>query len=229
MYRKNAIGTGILFLLGFAGVPCLALIGPLTSGNDFLGKMTAGENQLILGVFMQFVMAAACAGIGISLYPVLNKFNKTLALGAVGFRLIEAVMFIVAAISLLSLIPLSREFISLGSPETTYFQTIGSVILSVNNVTSIVFGAMAFNIGALMYYVVFFQSKLIPRWLSVWGLTGSALALTTAILIMFGVINSSSDITTLLNVPIGLNEIVLALWLIIKGFNPTALRKVKEL
>ncbi len=93
--KKTARIAGILFLLGFAGLVTAALTAPILNGPDYLVKISANENKVIMGAFFQFIMAAACAGIGISLFPVLRKYNEGLALGAAGFRIIEAVFHIV--------------------------------------------------------------------------------------------------------------------------------------
>lgn len=109
--KKTARIVGILFILGFAGVLTAVLTKPILDSTDYLIKISANENQILLGAFFQLIMAAACAGIGISLYPVLKKYNEGLALGSAGFRIIEAVLFFVATTSLLSLIPLSQEYL----------------------------------------------------------------------------------------------------------------------
>jgi len=81
---------------------------------------------------------------------------------------------------------------------------------------------MAFTLGALMYYYIFYRSKLIPRWLSGWGFIAAALSLSQALSVLFGE-EAFSTISILLNIPILVNEIVLAVWLIVKGFDPSAI------
>ncbi len=75
--------------------------------------------------------------------------------------------------------------------------------------------------GGLLYYSVFYQTRLVPRWLSGWGIVGVILGAAAALLILFGVTGSMSTIQIVMNVPIGVNEIVLAVWLIVKGFRPS--------
>lgn len=75
-----------------------------------------------------------------------------------------------------------------------------------------------------MYYYVFYQSKLIPRWLSGWGIVAIILHLTSVFLTMFFQINPfSGSPIILLSIPIFFQELTLAGWLIVKGFNPSAL------
>jgi hypothetical protein len=68
-----------------------------------------------------------------------------------------------------------------------------------------------------MFYYLLYRSKLIPRWLSVWGLIGAALVLAVGVLGMFG------HSAMILWLPLAVNEMVLAVWLIVKGFNPSAI------
>ena len=81
---------------------------------------------------------------------------------------------------------------------------------------------ITFTIGALMYYAVFYQSQLVPRWLSGWGIVAAVSSLACALLTIFGVLVPFSTVFILMQLPIGLQEMVLAVWLIVKGFNPSA-------
>lgn len=92
--RKTAKIVGVLFILGFAGIPSVVFTGPVLGTPDYLSKISANENQVIIGALFALIMAVACANIAIWLYPVLKKHNEALALGAVGFRIIEAVFFL---------------------------------------------------------------------------------------------------------------------------------------
>ena len=220
--RKTAIIAGILFIIAtVASLLSTGFIQSILDAPDYLSKLSADQNRIIIGALFQFIAAVASAGIAISLYPILRKHNEGLALGSVGFRLIEGVFYIVAALCLLSLLSLSREYVKAGTPTASYFQISGTLILSGYNWANFVFGVISFCLGALMYYYIFYQSKLIPRWLSGWGIIGIALLLLMALLIMFGA--EPSGITLLLALPIALQEMVLAVWLIVKGFNSTVI------
>jgi hypothetical protein len=69
-----------------------------------------------------------------------------------------------------------------------------------------------------MYYYIFYQSKLIPRWLSGLGIIGGILWLAGTLLTMFGFIDLYSTFQVVLFLPIALQEMILAVWLIVKGF-----------
>ena len=221
-YRKNAIIAGVLWIIGtVAGVISLPFLG-IVDKLDYLTKIAANENQVIIGALLLLIMAFACAGIAIWLYPVLKKQNQALALGSVGFRIIENVLGIVSAICLLSLVPLSQEYVKAGASDASYFQTLGTLLLGARDSISNIH-LIPFCIGALMYYYVFYQSKLIPRWLSGWGLLAIIMNLASALLVLFDLIGPFSTAQVVLSIPIGVQEMVLAVWLIVKGFNPSTI------
>lgn len=225
--RKAAIIAGVLFI----GATAASLLGSsftqsILDAPDYLVKISANQSQVTLGVLFQFIAAVTSAGIAISLYPTLRRHNEGLALGSVGFRIVEGVFYIVGALGLLSLLSLSQEYVKAGAPATSDYQILGTLILAGRNWAGFGFAVISFCLGALMYYYVFFQSKLIPRWLSGWGLIAIALLLAMALFVMFGV--RPSGTTLLLAVPIAVQEMVLAVWLIVKGFNPSALAPAKQ-
>ena len=222
--RKIAIIAGVLFIIAtVASVLGTLFSKPILDATDYLIKISANENRIAIGALFKFIAAAASAGIAISLYPILKKYNQGLALGAVGFRLIEGMLGIVGVICLLLLTTLSQEFVKAGAPDSSYFQTSGALIVAVRDWMGNVAGLLAFGLGALMYYYIFFQTKLVPRWLSGWGLIGIILIIVVSMLVMFRVIGPMSTTQIVLAVPIGLQEMVLAVWLIVKGFNPSVI------
>lgn len=223
--RKTAIIVGVLFLLGwFAGAFGAILMKPILDDPNYLIKLTENKNLVMLEAFLQLVMAFAVAGIAIWLYPILRKHNEGLALGAVGFRIIENVFQIVAALGLLLLLTLSQEVVKADALTASNFQTLGSLLLAVRFWASLVLAQIGFCLGALMYYYVFYQSKLIPRWLSGWGIVAIILHLTSVFLTMFLQIDPFSGSPIIfLSIPIGLQELTLAVWLIVKGFDPSVI------
>ena len=221
--KKIARITGILFIIAtVAGLLGSSLTGSIVGAPDYLVQIAVNKNLLVIGALLAFVAAAGSAGIAIALYPVLRKYNEGLALGSVGFRLIEAVFYVVGALGLLSLLSLSQEYANAGSQTDSTFQALGTLISAIRVWAGFVLGVIAFCLGAAMYYYIMYQSKLVPRWLSVWGLAGLALLFSMTLLIAFGErISGPSGMLGLLAIPIALQEMVLAVWLIVKGFNPT--------
>ncbi|KAF0216399.1 MAG: hypothetical protein FD174_3689 [Geobacteraceae bacterium] len=219
--KKIARIAGALFIT--ATVAGILSVVSIIEDPDYLIKISANENQVLIGAFFQFIMAAAYVGIAILLYPILRKYNESLALGFVGFRIIAGVFIIIGAISLLLLLVLSQEFVKAGAPDSSYFQTLGGLLRAGRDLVNHVAMILALSLGGLMFYYIFYQSKLVPRWLSSWGLIGTTLTISASLLLMFRLIGLITPIYMGLNLPMALQEMVLAVWLIIKGFNPSAI------
>ena len=129
------------------------------------------------------------------------------------------------AASWLLLITLGKEYVAVGTQAASYFQTLGTLIRSTADWINPI-SAMVFCLGALMFYYVLYQSKLIPRWLSGWGFLGAILYLVANLINMFNPqlmpLSLDSGLGILM-VPLFLQEMFMAVWLIVKGFNPSAI------
>jgi hypothetical protein len=221
--RKVAIVAGVLLITAWVtGAVCMGLTNPVLDAPDYLTQVSANANQITIGALLYFMMAVAGAGIALSLYPVLVKLNAGLAIGAVGLRIMEGAIYLVGVVAVLSLLTLSQQFVKAGAPSASSFQTLGDSLLAVNEQVNVV-GMSAFSIGALMYYYIFYRSKLIPQWLSGWGLVGALLALVASAFVMLRFISPLSPPQIIAYLPIGLQELVLGVWLIVKGFDPAAM------
>ncbi len=216
--RKTAIIVGILFIIGtVAGILSAVVTGSILDSPDYLVKVSANENQIILGSLFVLIMAFALVMVPVMLFPIFKKYNEALALGAVVFRgTLEAVTYIAIVIGWLLLLTLSQEYVKAGDPDVSYFQTLGTLLLEAVDWISLML-SIVFSLGALIIYYLFYQSKLIPRWLSVWGLVGAVIYLAEPLLAMFG-----SELEILF-APLAVQEMVFAIWLIVKGFNPSAI------
>jgi len=221
--RKTARVAGALFITAtIASLLSSGFLNPILNSSDYLLKIFANQDRVVVGASFQLVAAFASAGIAISLYPVLRRHGEGFALGSVGFRIIEGMLYVVVAIDALLLLTLSQQFARAGAPLSSYFQSSGGLLLALRDRAGLA-GVLAFYVGALMYYRVFYQSKLIPRWLSGWGLGGAALGLVAGLLVLFRATGYMSTTQVILNIPIGVQEMVLAVWLIVKGFNSSAI------
>jgi hypothetical protein len=219
-HRAAARITGALFIIALVASPLsLVFLGSLDS-SDYLTKISENQGQVAVGVLLLFIAAFASAGIALSLYPVLRKHREGLALGAVGFRLIEGMFYALGAVSALLLLTLSQEFVKTGAGDPAYFHASGTLLKAADDWTGLA-GVFAFYLGGLMYYCAFYQTRLVPRWLAAWGVGAVTLGFVAAVLVLFGATHSMSTVQVVLNLPIAANELVLAIWLIVKGFRPS--------
>jgi hypothetical protein len=207
-----------------ATILSLTLLNPILHDQEYLIKVAENEIHVIIGAILEFLWAATAMGIAIWLYPVLRKHNEALTLGSVAFRVVEGVFVFVGTLGLLSLLTLGREFVGAAVSDPVSFKAVGAVLLAVRHWTLDGIVLITFCLGALLYYCVFYQSRLIPRWLAVWGIFGAALSLAVSLFSLFNPGFVVSWIHTLLNVPIALQEMVFAVWLIVKGFNLSAIK-----
>jgi Domain of unknown function (DUF4386) len=210
--------AGSLFIVAtLASLLSTGLLDPLLSGSGYLLKISAHPEQVVTGAFFQVVAAFASAGIALSLYPVVRRRGEALAIGSVGFRLLEGGLYLLSAIGALLLLSLG-EGAAAGSPVPSYVRTSGALLRSMRDQADLI-GVLAFYVGASMYYYVFYRSRLVPRWLSGWGLAGTALGALAGLLVLFRVTGYMSTAQVALNTPIGVNEMVLAIWLLVRGFD----------
>lgn len=224
--KKTARIVGILFLIAtLAGLLSIVFLGSLND-PDYLVKVSANGNQIIIGAIIMLIMATAIVSIPAMISPILKKYNGALALGYVSFRIIEAVTIIISAIGMLLLLTLSQQFVIAGAPDSSYFQTLGTLLLTlVNNWNSLI-STIVFSLSALILNYILYRSKLIPRWLAIWGLVGAILHIVGGLLGMFGVVAESSILGIVFILPIALEEMVFAVWLIAKGFNLSAIKSL---
>lgn len=219
-YRKNAVITGVLFIVATVAALAAAAVEPVLSGTGYLAKLAANASPVAGGSIFYLIAAFTSVGIAISLYPLFRASNPGMAIGFVVFRTMEAVMYTAAVVSLLSLVTVSKHVGHSGASDLASLQVMGDSLRSMREHATLA-AVFAFSVGAFMYYYLFFQSRLIPRWLSGWGIAATVLMLAASLLALF----SDTYVTgyALLILPIALQEMVLAVWLIVKGFNSSAI------
>jgi hypothetical protein len=218
--RRTAVIAGVLFIVATAAsLLGTAIEQPFLMGTDYLTRISENMTRVSAAGLLEFVAAGTSAAIAVSLYPVLKRWSGSLALGAVVFRAIEAVMYSVGAVSMLSLLKVAQQFANTSPADRALFQAIGDALLGAR-AEAILAGVFAFGLGALMYYYVFYRSRLVPRWLSGWGIVADLLLVVASLSALF----SRNPVTsyTILILPIAVQEMVLAVWLIAKGFNSAA-------
>lgn len=222
-YRKTAIIAGVLYIIGtVAGILSLALSAPVRDGQDLLTSVAANANQVRIATLLVLLMGLSLAMVPIVLYPILRRYNEVLAIGYVVFRgALETVGCFVTPVIWISLLALGQLYTQAGDSAAAGFQAQGALLLKAGALSSL--GAIVFCLGALMFYAVLYQSRLVPRWISVWGLAAVIPYLAAESLALFALLDPLSATASLLHIPMALQEMVLAVWLIVKGFKPSAI------
>ncbi len=233
-YRMNAVMTGVLYFLGTVFGVSGALIGGevLTSiisgkplaGVDMLGLVAANSSRLTAGAFLTFMMGISLVAMTVFLYPVLRKASKELAMGMVLFRgALEGIFYFMTTLNILTLVAVGNEYITTRA-DSAVLQSIVNILYQFENLKAPV-SSIIFLIGAACIYLVFYRTWLIPRWLSVWGFIGVATSMAAALLNFF---HMDPGIGFYLEMVMAPQEIVMAVWLIVKGFNPSAIAVLSE-
>jgi hypothetical protein len=222
-HRKNAFITGVLFIVAaVTSVIGLILYDPILNGSDYLMKGSEHANQVVLGALMELMLVVSAIGTSTAMFPILRKYNETVALWHICFRFLEAIIITVGIISVLSLLTLSREFAASASPDIASFQAAGISLKAVHDWTFLLGPNFMLGINTMMYSYIFYKSKLVPRFIPILGMTGSVLVFLAAVLEMFGVFPQISVWGAILSLPVAANEMILAVRLLVKGFNGSA-------
>lgn len=222
--KRAAKLVGVLFILAaVSAVAGVLLYDPILNGSDYLSNGSKHANQIIWGALMELILVVSAVGTATTMFPILRRYNETIALWHVCFRFLEAIVIMVGVISVLSLLTLSREFVAAGAPDAAAFQTSGTVLKAIHEWTFMLGPNFMLGINTMIYSYIFYKTKLVPRFIPILGMTGAALVFVCALLVMFGVIEQVSVWGGLLALPVAANEMILAVWLIVKGFNSSAL------
>lgn len=222
-YRKSAILIGALFIIGtVAGILSVVATAPFRGNPNDLSAIAASEQQLIIGALLILTMGLALALVPIVLFPIARHYNERLALGYVIFRgALEPIAYIGMVIPWLVLIIMSHSSMQAGAQSDATMQTVGTILLAVHDAFDSVL-VIVFSLGALMLYTLLYQTRLLPRWLSIWGLIAIVMHLASSFLQLFGLIQPLDPIVFVIAFPIFAQEMVMAVWLIVRGFSTTA-------
>jgi len=222
-YRKNAVMAGVLYFLGTVfGVLCYVVGGEVLSSistGNILGLVAANSSRLSGVAFFNLLMGISLVAMTVFLYPILRKDSKELAMGMVLFRgALEGTWYFMSTLGFLTLVALGNEYIATGA-DSAALQSMGNVLNQFQNGLAAI-GPIFFLIGATCLYISFYRTRLIPRWLTVWGFIGVVCSLASALLLFFHIETGYEFYLEMVLAP---QEIVMAVWLIVKGFNPSAI------
>jgi len=229
-YRMNAVMAGALYFLGTVFGILGAVVGgevftslvsskPLV-GVDMLGLVAANSSRLTGGAFFTLMMGISLVAMTVFLYPIFRKDSEELATGMVLFRgALEGTWYFLTTLSFLALVALGKEYVVTGA-DSVALQSMGNVLYQFLDILGPV-GTIVFLIGATCLYTSFYRTRLIPRWLTVWGFIGVVPYMAYALLHFFHMDNGIGFYLQMVLAP---QEMVMGVWLITKGFNPSAVK-----
>jgi hypothetical protein len=217
-YKKTAIIVGLLFIIAtVTAIITITFIGSnLDVPLDFT-RISQNNFQLEMAVLFWLILAVSVTSIGFMMYPILKKYHQGIALGYTSLRIIESICIIISAITLLSLLTVSQEYTA-GALSINNFQSIGSLLLALQH-WSFEIGTLFFlGLGGFFIYYPLYELNLVPKVLTIWGFIGAFCVLIYGLLGIFG-LTADSMMLNVLAAPIAIQEMVFAVWLIVKGFN----------
>lgn len=208
---------GVLYIIGtVAGVLSLVVMQGRLDGPDYLARMASDATPVMVGALLVLLMGLALALVPVVVFPILKRHSEALAIGYIVFRgALETTLYIGTATCWLLLIVLARQSADAGGAAVSQVSGLGNLLVAAGDPITAV-NDIVFSIGALMFYSVLYRARLIPRWISGWGLAGVMLFLAAGVIAVF------STERVILLLPLGLQEMVMAVWLIVKGFDPGA-------
>jgi hypothetical protein len=225
-YRRTEILVALLWIVTAVGaIGGAILINPIINAPDYLTMVFPKSATITSGMFGWMINDIGIVFIGLLMYPILKKHSESMALGYLSMRMFESLLMIVGVFFAMLLIPLSQEFIKAGAADAALFQVIGSVFKQAENWFLNLLQLIFLGLGGIILTSMLYQTKLVPRFISVFGFIGYALLLPAAIVGLFGILDPTpGGPGSILAVPVAIWEIIIMpVWLFAKGFNTAAI------
>jgi hypothetical protein len=218
--RKTALAAGVLYLLTFVSIPTLALYGSIRDPNYIVGP--GPDTAVFVGGILEIIVALSGIGTAVALYPVLRKQNEGMALGLVGSRVLEAGTMFAGVAFLLTVVTLRQTGVGADALVT------GRALVALYDRIFLVGQSFMPAVNDLLLGFLLYQSRLVPRILSLIGLGGGVLLIAGDLAVLFGLIGQHDPSTALAAVPVALFEFSLGVWLIAKGFDVSAVASLTQ-
>jgi hypothetical protein len=217
--NSKSIGrlVGALFLVSNATflLGAFIFVEPLLADPNHLSLLAANRGQAVFGGLLEIANAVAYIGIAVLVYPIFRPRFPSLALWYVAFRIIEFVMQSISSLSPMILVSLSEGAVSSGASGSDALQAAGLLLIE-GRAWAFQMVTVSLILGAAVFYTMLYRSRLIPRFISVWGWIAAFFVIVTALMDMFGI---NPGVFEFLGLFMLLNELFLGVWLIVKGFD----------
>jgi hypothetical protein len=214
---------GGLFLAGFLvyGIGS-GLVDSVVGRSGFLSTVSTHKTILVLGAFLMLLNVGVDVGKGALFFPILERHGKRTAVGYLAAMIVEVVLLAVGVLSLVMIVPLAEQAADAGPASAGWGQALGSLAVQANTMAYQV-AEMSLAVGCVFLCWLLLRTGLVPRPLAILGLIGYPILAAGTIAELFGI-----HIGLLLTIPGGLFELALAVWLLIKGFDPQAYGQVRD-
>ena len=218
--RKTALVAGIFYLITFISIPTLAIYRPILNNQDWITS-SGGHTGVLVGGFLEVIVALAGIGTAVTLYPVVKRQNEGLALGFVTSRVVEGIMIFTGVVSLLSLVTLHQNLGAAAGANAASLVATGASHVAVYNWTFLLSQSLMPGINALLLGTLMYRSRLVPRIIPAMGLVGGPLLIIAVFATLLGQHSSLTGLAVLPVIPVAAWEFSLGVWLAFKGFKPS--------
>jgi len=215
MYSNKRIAkiVGILFITAtITSSLSIWITEPILESTNLLEAFSDKSSQIAVAALLMLIDAISVAFIAILLFPILKQKSESLALGYVGMRIMEGILFAAYVAALLTVLSISKEYSASNVQDASNFKPIGQSLLILAEWTFDIGLGIVFTISALILNYILFRFAIVPRWLSAWGFLGALVTMTIVLLKFYDI-----QVTEALDFIIGIQEMVFAIWLIVKG------------
>lgn len=221
--RTIAMITGVFFVITYiTSIPALILYGPVLNDPNYIIDAGA-DTQVLWGALLEVILVIANIGTAVTLFSILKRQNEGVALGYVAARIVESIVIAVGIISLLVVVMLRQDFAGAAGTDAVTLITVGKSLVAIHDATFLLGPGFCVGIGnGLLLGYLMYRSALVPRAMAMLGLVGGPLLFASSILVLFGFYEQISVWAGIATIPEFLWELSLGIWLIVKGFNPTA-------
>lgn len=226
--RRNGVLLGVFYILAATtSIVAVIFYEPVMSETWYMSVDNGFESKVLIGVLNDFFLVVSAVGTAVILFPYIRHWNEHMALGYLCFRFMEAVFIAIGLVSILGLLHLSiyYEAGSLASEEN--LSAIGVLLQGFHRWTSLLGPNFMLGLNTLLYSYIFFRTEIVPKPLALLGMVTAVMVFIAGLLEMFGVIEPWSAVKGLIALPVGVYEMSLAFWLIVKGFHKQKLAELR--
>jgi Domain of unknown function (DUF4386) len=226
--RKIALVTGVFFMITIIPSPIAQFVLYDSVLNDVDYIVGAGADANVrLGAFLEVIIAIAIIGTAVTLFPLLKRQHEGFALGYVAARIFESTMIVVGIIGLLSVVTLRQEFAGVAGAEAASLVKDGRSLVAIHDWTFLLGPGLMPGLNDIMLGYLLYASRLVPRALALLGIVAGPVHFASFVAVLLGVIEAGSVGQGIASIPVAAFEVILGIWLIVKGFNPSAVARLQ--
>jgi len=227
--RRNARILGIFYIVAaLSSIIAVVLYGPVLSEQWQMVVANGSETKVLIGVLNDLLLVVTAVGTAVMLFPYVRLWNEHLALGYLCFRFMEAVFIAIGILSILGLLRLSAYYSTASLANEIALEPVGLLLQNIYRWTAMLGPNFMLGINTSLYSYLLHRTGYVPKPLAIFGMLTAFMVFMAGLLQMFGIIGPYSAVKGLIALPVGVYEMTLAVWLIVKGFHRDDLQEMRS-